>query len=603
MKDIPRDIIPLYDSPDSDGKYKTEIESFDGEEFNVIFRKGNPGITIEQVHEMRARGEDVDAKSILPPFRPRTYRATEVAPHITCMQEQAVIMRDGVTIYADIYLPENEPGPFPLIISWGPYGKRPREGQDTWKAMGVPPGTFSNMAKFESSDPAFWCRNGYAVANVDPRGVGHSEGDVHLWGPQDGQDGYDFIEWAAQQGWCNGRCALYGNSGVAMVQWRIAAENPPHLACFAAWEGTGDIYRESICLGGIPSIYYEYWITRSIAASNYVEDNASMLAANPFMNKFWESKIPNWRNIKAPAYICCGMCHPCHLRGSLEGFRRIRSPKKWIRIHREHEWPDSVIPENMDDLKRFYDRYLKDIRNGWEMTPKVRLDVMDAYEYDFKRQRPENEFPLARTKYTKLYLNAADCSLNENPVEQESELVYDAKEDTAAFVLKFKEETEISGYMKMHLFLEARDYDNMDIMTWVTKYKEDGTYVPLRLMGIEHRGTYSFYRASHRELDPRWTTDFQPVQAHFKAEPMIPGEVYECEIEILASSRIWHKGEELHLEITGHHVPCGQPNPPQPLVWDNEGRHVIHTGGKYDSYLQIPIVPPKYTSGEFKYWD
>ena len=85
MKDIPRNIVPLYDSPESDGKYKIEKETFDGEEFDVIFRKGNPGITIEQVQEMRARGEDVDAKSILPPFRPRTYRASEVAPHITCM--------------------------------------------------------------------------------------------------------------------------------------------------------------------------------------------------------------------------------------------------------------------------------------------------------------------------------------------------------------------------------------------------------------------------------------------------------------------------------------------------------------------------------------
>ncbi|MCQ2557517.1 MAG: CocE/NonD family hydrolase, partial [Oscillospiraceae bacterium] len=479
-----------------------------------------------------------------------------------------------------------------------------REGQDTWKSMGVPPGTISNMSKFEAADPGFWCHNGYAIANVDPRGVGHSEGNVHLWGTRDGQDGYDFIEWAAQQSWCNGRCAMYGNSGVCMVQWRIAAEAPPHLACFAAWEGTGDLYRESVCLGGIPSYQFEHWITSSIAADgSYVEDNASMLKLHPLMDKFWENKIPNWRNIKAPAYICCGMCHPCHLRGSLEGFRRIRSPKRWIRIHREHEWPDAELPENLQDLKRFYDRYLKDIHNGWEMTPKVRLDVMDSYDYNWKSQRPENEFPLARTQYTKLYLNAADGTLNDEPVAVESETVYDPETGVATYVYRFKEETEISGYLRMHLFLEARDYDNMDIMTWVTKYKEDGTYVPLRLIGCEHRGTYSFYRASHRELDPKWTTAFQPVQAHRKVEPMIPGEVYECDIEILATSRVWHKGEELHLEITGHLVPCGQPNPPRPVAWDNEGRHVIHTGGKYDSYLVVPIAPPKYQSGDYKYYD
>lgn len=601
MKEIPRDIFPLYSKDDPE--YKIVKKDFNGEEIDVIYRKGKPGIPLDIVQEMRARGEDVHQFSVLPPFNPRTYTATDVAPHIICRQDTAVVMRDGVTIYADIYMPKDEPGPFPLIIAWGPFGKRPHEGQDTWKQMGVPPGTVSAMSKFESADPAYWCHQGYAVANVDPRGIGHSEGDHNLWSAEDGKDGYDFIEWAAQQSWCNGRCSLFGNSGVAMVQWRIAAERPPHLACFAAWEGTGDIYRESVCLGGIPSPKYEFGITDAVTCPNYIEDNASMLVENPLMNAFWESKIPNWRNIIAPAYICCGMCHPCHLRGSLEGFRRIRSPKKWIRIHREHEWPDTYIPENLEDLKKFYDRYMKDIRNGWEMTPKVRLDVMDAYEYDFKPQRPENEFPLARTVYKKLYLDARDNTMSFEPVEQESEYVYDGVKDVASFSYRFEEETEISGYMKLHAFLEARDYDNMDIMIWVTKYKEDGTYVPLRLMGIEHRGTYSFYRASHRELDPKWSTDFQPVQAHRKLEPMTPGEVYECEIEILASSRIWHKGEEIHVELSGHHVPCGQPNPPQPLVWDNEGRHVVHTGGQYQSYLQIPVIPPKYESGEFKYLD
>lgn len=90
--------------------------------------------------------------------------------------------------------------------------------------------TVSDMSKFESPDPGcHGCRHGYAIANVDPRGIGHSEGDFVQFGTQDGKDGYDFIEWAAQQDWCNGRCGLAGNSCVAMTQWRIAAQQPPHL--------------------------------------------------------------------------------------------------------------------------------------------------------------------------------------------------------------------------------------------------------------------------------------------------------------------------------------------------------------------------------------
>ena len=69
--------------------------------------------------------------------------------------------------------------------------------------------------------------------------------------------------------------------------------------------------------------------------------------------------------------------HVCLLYTS---FRRIRTPKKWMRAHRDFEWPDSYKPENLDDIRRFFDRYCKEIHNGWEMTPRVRLDVMDGYD-------------------------------------------------------------------------------------------------------------------------------------------------------------------------------------------------------------------------------
>ncbi len=125
------------------------------------------------------------------------------------------------------------------------------------------------------------------------------------------------------------------------------------------------------------------------------------------MNGYWESKIPKFEKIKIPAYVTGGWSH-LHLRGAVTGFRKIRSPKKWLRIHREFEWPDTYAWWNLEDLKRFFDRYLKGIRNGWELTPRVRIEVMDAYDYDFQVNRPEKEFPLARTQYKKLYLDAGE---------------------------------------------------------------------------------------------------------------------------------------------------------------------------------------------------
>jgi uncharacterized protein len=244
-------------------------------------------------------------------------------------------------------------------------------------------------------------RHGYAVANVDPRGVGRSQGDINMFGTQDGRDGYDFIEWLADQWWCNGKVGMSGNSGVAMTKWRIAAEQPPHLTCIAPWEGTGDLYRESLCEGGIPARGFNDFIVGGLIGVNYVDDNPEMIGKYPFLNEYWEDKIPKWEKIRIPCYTTICWNH-FHLRGSTEGFRRIRSTKKWLRAHQEFEWPDTYSSFGLEDLRRFFDRYLKDFRNGWELTPRVRFEVMDAYNFNFQTNRAEKEFPLARTQYKKL---------------------------------------------------------------------------------------------------------------------------------------------------------------------------------------------------------
>ena len=73
------------------------------------------------------------------------------------------------------------------------------------------------------------------------------------WGTQDGRDGYDTVEQLAKLEWCNGKVALMGNSWLAMSQWFIAAERPPHLCCIAPMEGASDVYRELLCRGGVPT--------------------------------------------------------------------------------------------------------------------------------------------------------------------------------------------------------------------------------------------------------------------------------------------------------------------------------------------------------------
>ena len=493
-------------------------------------------------------------------------------------------MRDGVTIYCDIYRPQHATGTSPAIISWSFFGKRPGDGQDEWKIMGVPPGTVSNMAKFESCDPAYWCRKGYAIVNVDPRGIGHSEGDHHLFGTQDGRDGYDFIEWLATQHWC-GKIALFGNSGVAMTQWRIAAEQPPHLACIAAWEGTVDLYRESAWEGGIPAYAFMEGVVGFTTGEHYIDDMVMMAVKYPKMNAYWEDKIPKLEKIRIPVYATACWNH-FHLRGAFDGFRKVRSAKKWMRAHREFEWPDTYSNEGLVELEKFYDRYLKDIRNGWELTPKVRIEVQDAFDFDFQTNRPEKEWPLARTEYKKLYMDAASMSLAYDKFDKAAKVSYDGATGVVNFDVKFNEDTEITGYMKLHMFVEADGHDDIDLFINIQKLDEQGNWLPVSVLGEPHPGAWGKMRVSARELDSKLSTDYRPIQAHTSSLKLKPGEIVPVDIEIWPTSRLWHKGQQLRVQIAGHYI---RENWFERLEWDadNKGSHIIHTGGQYDSYMQI----------------
>ncbi|MDR1271553.1 MAG: CocE/NonD family hydrolase [Clostridiales Family XIII bacterium] len=588
--------IPLYDP--SDSQFIVKEEEFYGNKMEVIYRKGRGGLTKAQMEEIAARGEMVPGFSYAPELNPHTW---EPEPGILCDRDIAVKMRDGVTIYADIYRPKDS-GPVPCIVSWGPFGKNMAEIGEEFKLMGVPPQTVSRMAKFESADPGYWCPNGYAVANVDPRGVSNSEGYVSNWGVQDHFDGYDFIEWAGEQDWCNGKVTMFGNSGCCMVIWGIASTQPPHLACIGAWEGTGDMYRESFTWGGISAAAYNGNMINSISCKTYIEDVPNMLACRPYYDEYWQARAPRFENIRVPAYVTAGLCH-IHLRGSFEAFRKIRTPKKWLRAHRDMEWPDTYNPQNLEDLKRFFDRYCKGIRNGWEFTPRVRIDVTDAYGFDYAPRREENEMPLARTEYKKIYLDAETHTASYEQFPNHSEVSYDPETETTTFDIKFGEETEITGYMSLRLYVECRGHDNMDLFPWVKKLGQNGEYLPVHCMGENYRGAWGYFRCQRRELDPKLTSQFQPVQAHEKDEPMEQGVIYPVDIEIYPHSRIWHKGESLRVEIGGRFISTEWfEDSHMVFETDNgEGTHVIHTGGEYASYLQIPYIPPKYTSGDYVY--
>ena len=208
----------------------------------------------------------------------------------------------------------------------------------------------------------------------------------------------------------------------------------------------------------------------------------------------------------------------------------------------------------LSSSKNFTTDISRDIRNGWELTPRVRIEVQDAYEFDFQTNRPEKEWPLARTEYKKLYMDAASMSLAYDKFDKAAKVSYDGATGVVNFDVKFSEDTEITGYMKLHLFVEADGHDDIDLFINIQKLDEQGNWLPVSILGEPHPGAWGKMRASARELDPKLSTDYRPIQAHTNELKLKAGEIVPVDIEIWPTSRLWHKGQQLRVQIAGHYI-------------------------------------------------
>jgi len=399
-----------------------------------------------------------------PGFRPARKRLTKgssVRPgamplpcDLVMHQDVAVPMRDGIRIYVDIFLPVDTKDQVPALVSWGPYGKQGGViGFDDLPFRGgIPIESVSGLEMFEGPDPAYWCALGYAVINVDARGVFRSEGDIHCWGRQEGRDGHDLVEWIAGQPWSNGKVGMTGTSWLAIVQWFVAAEQPPHLAAIAPCEGWSDLFRCDVVRGGIPDSGFNDHMLSMFAGGGGVEDVAAMVRADPTMNDYWRDKIADLASIRVPTYAVGSWTNAIHGIGTLNAWRGIASDRKWLRIHNSHEWKDYYT--RVEDLRMFFDHFLKGIGNGWETTPRVRMAILDPGGQDIV-DRAEAEFPLARTQYRSLHLNACTGTLDTANPPQAETLEYDADHPTgrARFSHTFETDTEIAGYIKLRLWV------------------------------------------------------------------------------------------------------------------------------------------------------
>ena len=311
---------------------------------------------------------------------------------------------------------------------------------------------------------------------------------------------------------------------------------------------------------------------------------------------FWESKAAKFERIRVPAYIVASWTdHGMHTRGTLEGFKRVSSAQKWLEVHGRKKWAYYYEPASVERQREFFDHFLRGVSNSVPAWPKVRLEVRERYYVGpFKT---ENEWPIARTRYTKLYLDGAKGALERNPVSRESSCRYQAPGGSAHFDFSFAEPAELIGHMKLKLWAQAEGSDDLDVFVAIQKLDRSGARVPFAFWAHFDDGNVAlgWLRASHRELDQEKSTAYQPVLAHRRELKLKAGEIVPLEIEIWPSGTRFEAGETLRLVIQGSDVY----NPPRPVMADrhedtvNRGVHVLHAGGGYDSHLLVPVVPPR----------
>lgn len=192
-------------------------------------------------------------------------------------EEVMIPMRDGVKLGAIVYRPEQE-GRFPALVYRTPYGV---DDYDSYAEL-----------------PLKAAKQGYVVYLVDVRGRLRSEGEFEAY-RHEKKDGYDVIEWVAQQQHCNGKVGTYGGSYPGIVQWQAMAEVPPHLVA-AAPEMTPIGSHHFIYYGGAFSHPWIDWFTPYIFADKRkrAKDNSGPWDDEPATKEWERSDRRQWYNYR-----------------------------------------------------------------------------------------------------------------------------------------------------------------------------------------------------------------------------------------------------------------------------------------------------------------
>jgi uncharacterized protein len=498
-----------------------------------------------------------------------------------------ITMDDGAVLRADVFRPVAE-GRYPVILSYGPYAKGLafQDGYPSaWERMvkqhpDVAAGSSNLYQSWEVVDPEKWVPHDYACVRVDSRGAGCSPGFIDHFSPRETKDFYDCVEWAGVQQWSNGKVGLNGISYYGINQWHVASLQPPHLAAMCIWEGAADWYRDMTHHGGILSTFWENWYDMQVKTVQYgagergkrsrvhgdlvcgpdilseaeLEKNrsdfGSEISAHPFDDSYHRARSPVWSKVKVPFLSAANWGgQGLHPRGNFEGFVRAASKRKWLEAHGIEHWTHFYTDYGRNLQLRFFDHFLHGKNNDWDKQPPVLLQVRHVDRFV---ERAEPEWPLKRTKWTKLYLNPADCALTGKPVTAKATLRFAAMGDGITFLTPpLAEETEITGPSALKLYISSSTTD-ADIFAVLRVFSPDLKEITFQGAIDPHTPVgQGWLRASHRALDKKLSLPYRPYHTHTKKQLLKPSEVVGLDIEIWPTSIVVPAGYRIGLSVRG----------------------------------------------------
>jgi hypothetical protein len=548
-------------------------------------------------------------------------------------------MRDGVRLFADIYLPDTA-GPFPVILTRMPYDKQSTYGM--MPALG-----------------RFWAQQGYAYVAQDVRGRFKSEG--RFGRVDEVSDGYDTIEWVAAQAWCDGNIGVTGESYYGYTTWAAAVGQHPNLKSIAPVDITPDLYERRFVNGAfrlqaqggwalgmgdreeqdVENIDWWHLPLISMGETTDLADSIfTKWIQKAVRSEFWNERSFHHRydRIAIPA-LHIGGWYDNYTNGTIAGWRGVgeQSPnlearqKQWIVMGPwDHENVSTQFfdpPEPLTKIGRidigtgaattysetllaFFDYTLKGTDNGFDKTPPVRIFVIGDNEW-----RYEQEWPLARTQYTQYYFHSDDPaqsgtrggSLDVSPPDSRpgrrhsdsfdydpaNPVVYGMDHDPWERALAITDRSSIANrpdvltYSSLPLSeaLEITGPVTVDLYAASTAPDTDFTAALVDVFpdGYAQLIQEGILRASFRESDTA-------------PKPIEPGRIYRYAIDLWATSYVVEPGHRIRVEISSSNFPrfARNLNTGNRFGISDEiavATQTIYHDTEHPSHITLPVIP------------